>query len=67
MGYKRKIISIGNSFGIIIPKTILELYNLKVGDNLELSQKDHNLIFAKVDGIHVKNKKVRRKSGASAK
>ncbi len=57
MGYKRKIISIGNSFGIIIPKNILELYNLQLGDKLELCQENNNLIFAKVDGMHDKKRR----------
>ena len=62
MGYKRKIRQIGNSQGIIIPKDILEEHNLKLGDNLELFLKNNNLVFAKVDGMHDKNKKIKRKT-----
>jgi antitoxin component of MazEF toxin-antitoxin module len=35
---KAQITRIGNSQGIRIPKTILDLYRLSVGDQLELSE-----------------------------
>jgi antitoxin component of MazEF toxin-antitoxin module len=63
MGHKRKIRKIGNSQGIIIPKPILEEHNLDIGDYLTISCDNFRLIFAKVDGMHDKNKKVRRGSG----
>jgi antitoxin component of MazEF toxin-antitoxin module len=67
MGRKFKIRPIGNSYGIIIPKPILEEHNLKLDDNLELFLENNNFIFennnfifAKVDGMHDKNKKIKR-------
>jgi len=67
MGRKFKIRSIGNSQGIIIPKSILEEHNLKLGGNLELFLDNNNLIFAKVDGMHDKDRKVGRKRTEKAK
>jgi antitoxin component of MazEF toxin-antitoxin module len=67
MGRKFKIRPFGNSYGIIIPKPILEEHNLKLGDNLELFLENNNLIFAKVDGKHVKNKETRRRVGRPRK
>jgi antitoxin component of MazEF toxin-antitoxin module len=64
MGCKRKIRQIGNSFGIILPKPILEEHNLKLGDNLELFLDNNNLVFVKADGMHDKNRKIRGKSKA---
>ena len=57
MGRKFKIRPIGNSYGIIIPKPILELHNLKLDDNLELILENNNLVFAKVDGMHDKKRR----------
>jgi len=58
MGCTRKIRRIGNSFGIIIPKPILEEHNLRIGDFLELSSDENILTFLKVDG---KDDKKRRR------
>jgi len=60
VGKKREIRQIGNSQGIILPKDILELYNMKIGDKLNLSPAEDHLILAKVDGKNVKNKKIKR-------
>ena len=64
MGRKFKIRPIGNSYGIIIPKPILEEHDLKDGQYLELSLKDKSLIFAKVDGNYDKNKANRGRAKA---
>ena len=64
---KFKIRQIGNSQGIILPKPILEEHDLKLGDNLELFLENNNLILAKVDGMHDKNKKVRRHGSGKSK
>ena len=57
MGCKRKISRIGNSYGIIIPKPILEEHNLKIGDSLELISNEGIFALIKVDGKHGKNRK----------
>jgi len=62
MGRKIIIRKIGNSQGILIPKPILEEHDLKLGDNLDLHLQNNNLVFAKVDGMHDKNKKNRRRN-----
>ena len=61
MSLERKIRKIGNSYGIIIPKPVLEEHNLRHGDVLELSTSDSSLTFLKVDGKNVETRKINRK------
>ena len=44
---KRKLIKNGNSIALIIPKTILDLFNLKKGDEVNLSIKKDTIVIAK--------------------
>ncbi len=57
MGLEKKIRQIGNSQGIIIPKKILDLYNFKIGEKINLCSENDRLVLAKVDVINDKNKK----------
>ena len=50
MGKKLKIRQIGNSQGIIIPKSILEVYGFKTGDFVSLNSDGWPIILSKVDG-----------------
>ena len=56
MGNKIKIRPIGNSFGIIIPKAILEHYNLKSGDIIELDNKGKKISFNLTEADNDKDK-----------
>lgn len=40
---KVKIRKIGNSYGILLPKDILELLNLQAGDEIELNTKNKEI------------------------
>ena len=59
MGRKIKIRQIGNSHGIIIPKSILEEYGFKNGDLVDISSNGKPIILSKVDGKNDKDKKNR--------
>lgn len=48
--FETKIRRIGNSVGIIIPKLLCKLMNLKVGDNVDLSLgKNGSIILKKIN------------------
>jgi len=55
----RKIMPIGNSLGIIIPRKILELYNIEYRDKVVLIPDRNYLKIIKVDG---KDDKKRRRT-----
>jgi len=44
---KRKLIKTGNSVALIIPKTILSLFDLKVNDEINLTIKKDTIIVSK--------------------
>ena len=47
---KTRITRIGNSKGIRIPKTVLDLYGLMEGDRLELSETRDGILLRPADG-----------------
>ena len=46
---KAKLVKIGNSTGVILPKSMLENLNLEAGDEIELSQSKDNIIISRDD------------------
>jgi antitoxin component of MazEF toxin-antitoxin module len=40
---KIKVVRIGNSFGLILPRNLLEMLGVKAGDYLEVSAKRYKL------------------------
>lgn len=57
MGLILKIRPIGNSLGIIIPRKILELYNIEYKDKVVLTPDKDYLKITKVDGKDDKKRK----------
>ena len=43
-----KVRSIGNSFGVIIPKTVLKMLDLRPGDELKIDKIRNRIILEKV-------------------
>ena len=46
---KAKLVKIGNSTGVILPKSMLENLNLEAGDEIELSQSKDNIVISRED------------------
>lgn len=44
---KKRLIKVGSSIALIIPKAILNLLNLKVNDEVNLSIKKNTIVIAK--------------------
>lgn len=47
MQFKQKIIKIGNSFGIILPKQILDSQGISVGEEMNISSNKNNIVVSK--------------------
>ncbi len=47
MQFKQKIIKIGNSFGIILPKQILDNQGLTAGEEINVSANKNSIIVSK--------------------
>ena len=47
MGWKRKVVKVGNSLGVRIPNQIFQKTNFKEGDELEVTVEDDNSIKIK--------------------
>ena len=44
----RRIIRIGNSMGVIIPPDILDLFDFRLGDTIEIGKQGNRLILKKI-------------------
>ena len=54
---KRKLVRIGNSLGITIPKAFIDYHALKIGDNVKLLYRDVVIIIpdrVKIDELKIK-------------
>jgi putative addiction module antidote len=49
MSSETKIIAIGNSFGIILPKTTLDHFNLQKGDAVRVSEGPEGIVLNPYD------------------
>ena len=45
--FKTKLIKWGNSVGVVLPRPIRDIFNLEVGDAVELIDKQHYIIIKK--------------------
>ena len=49
MASETKIVSIGNSFGIILPKATLDHFNLEKGDSVRISEGPDGIVINPYD------------------
>ncbi|MEN2768901.1 AbrB/MazE/SpoVT family DNA-binding domain-containing protein [Ornithinibacillus xuwenensis] len=52
---ERKITKIGNSYGITIPKEMLKEAGISYGDNIQIEQKNGEIILRKKEEIKLPN------------
>jgi putative addiction module antidote len=49
MAYETKIVPIGNSFGVILPKTTLDHFHLQKGDPVRVSEGPEGIVLNPYD------------------
>lgn len=51
--YERKVTKIGNSYGVTFPKELLKEVGISYGDQLQLEQKDGEIIVRKNQSVQL--------------